>query len=220
MKMNIAYITEIAENLPFDKNIPIYECQGFQIYFFRPSKLTSGYKGYDKKKNFQIFLKEPNKKAYKPYHLQLLLDLHFMAKEITISRNLILEAFDKIFYGEDALEAIGKLYIFKYTQIKTPIDINAILALSFLVEQNISYRNKSNFSPPSLYIQGWIRAFIDSEKPLDHLCHSICYKNTPAVKYTCQDDKKHAKYNPNSMPLWYKEESYSETNNIFLFTPH
>ena len=88
MKMNIAYITEIAENLPFDKKIPIYECQGFQIYFFRPSKLTSGYKGYDVTKNFQIFLKESNKEAYKPYHLQLLLDLHFMAKEITISRNL------------------------------------------------------------------------------------------------------------------------------------
>lgn len=203
--MNIVEMTTVAQKLPFDKPITIYKSQGYEISFKRPSTLSARFKHYDINTNFQIYLEEPNQKPYKPNHLRLLFDLYFLSRENPNQKNDILEAFDKIFYGEDALTAIDKLTTLNCQQSLSPIDINAILALSFIVEQNIGYGNKSKFFPPSLYIQGWIRTFIDSDKPLDKLCYSICRNNPPEAKYTCKDNAYNKRYTPNNTVLWYKQ---------------
>lgn len=90
-----------------------------------------------------------------------------------------------------------------FTQYINPIDITAILAQLFIIEQDIGYGNRSTFEPPSLYIHGWIRTFIESKQEIDQLVYRICRNTPPAVKYTCQDNRKHAKYNPNPKLLWY-----------------
>lgn len=203
--MNLAEITKVAQELPFDEQITIYKSQGYEISFFRPSKLSARFKHYDINTNFQIYLKEPNQKPYKPNHLRLLFDLYFLSRENPDKINDILEAFDKIFYGKDALAAVDKLASLSCKHSLSPIDINAILALSFIIEQNIGYGNKSKFSPPSLYIQGWIRTFIDSDKPLDQLCYRICRNTPPAAKYTCKDNAYNKRYTPNNTVLWYKQ---------------
>ena len=211
--MNLEYMTKIAEALPFDKELPIYSnYRGYVIYFCRPSNLPSRFTTYDINKNFQIWLKEPNKNPYKPTHLQLLFDLYFMVKEYPRIKNNLLETFDKIFYGEDVLTVIENLPSLKYALTRVPIEINAILAQSFIVEQNLAYGNRSKFDPPSLYIQGWIRTFIDSYEPLDKLCYQICRNNPPPATYTCQDDKKNKKYNPSNFPLW-----YTSNQQLFFF---
>lgn len=58
--MNLAEITKVAQELPFDEQITIYKSQGYEISFFRPSKLSARFKHYDINTNFQIYLKEPN----------------------------------------------------------------------------------------------------------------------------------------------------------------
>lgn len=153
--MNLAEINKVAQELPFDEQITIYKSQGYEISFFRPSKLSARFKHYDINTNFQIYLKEPNQKPYKPNHLRLLFDLYFLSRENPNKKNDILKAFDKIFYGEDALAAVDKLTSLNCQQSLSPIDINAILALSFIVEQNIGYGNKSKFFPHlSIYKAG------------------------------------------------------------------
>lgn len=90
-----------------------------------------------------------------------------------------------------------------FTQYINPIDITAILAQLFIIEQDIGYGRKSTFDPPSLYLHGWIRTFIESEQEIDQIVYRICRNTPPAVKYTCQDNKNHQKYNPAPESLWY-----------------
>lgn len=57
------------------------------------------------------------------------------------------------------------------------------MAQLFIIEQDIGYGGKSTFDPPSLYIHGWIRTFIEAEQEIDqqlkidrtpHCCRHTC----------------------------------------------
>lgn len=194
---------KIVLDLPFDTMTKVYDNGKQAILIYRPSTLSERFKNYNVNTNFQIFLKIGNDKPFRPNHLRLLIDLKLRAREIPQSKKALLIAFDKIFYGEEPLIAIKPLTHIRFTQYINPIDITAILAQLFIIEQDIGYGGKSTFDPPSLYIHGWIRTFIDTEQEIDQIVYRICRNNPPAVKYTCQDNKKHRKYNPNTQLLWY-----------------
>lgn len=189
--------------LPFDTMKEVYSNGKQSLLIYRPSTLSKRFKNYDINTNFQIFLKIGDDKPCKPNHLRLLIDLKLRAREIPQSRIELLTAFDKIFYGAEPLKAISPLTHINFTQYINPIDITAVLAQLFIIEQNIGYGNKSTFNPPSLYIHGWIRTFIASDQEIDQIVYRICRNTPPTVKYTCQDNKNHPEYNPNAKLLWY-----------------
>ena len=189
--------------LPFDTMTEVYNNGKQSILIFRPSTLPKRFKDYDVNKNFQIFLKIGNDKPFRPNHLRLLIDLKLRARELPQCRKELLIAFDKIFYGVEPLEAIQPLNNIHFTQYINPIDITAVLAQLFIIEQNIGYGNKSTFNPPALYIHGWIRTFIASDQEIDHFVCRICRSTPPSVKYTFQKNKNHSKYNPDAELLWY-----------------
>lgn len=194
---------DIVLNLPFDTMTEVYNNEKQTILIYRPSTLSERFKKYDVNKNFQIFLKIGDDKPFRPNHLRLLIDLKLRARELPQATEELLIAFDKIFYGEEPLVAIKPLTLIHFTQYINPIDITAILAQLFIIEQDIGYGSKSTFDPPSLYIHGWIRTFIESNQEIDQIVYRICRNTPPAVKYTCQDNKNHPKYNPNARLLWY-----------------
>jgi len=194
---------EIVLDLPFDTMTEVYNNGKQAILIYRPSTLSERFKNYDVNTNFQIFLRIGDNKPFRPNHLRLLIDLKLRARELSQSKEELLIAFDKIFYGANPLDAIKPLTYIHFTQYINPIDITAILAQLFIIEQDIGYGGKSTFDPPSLYIQGWIRTFISSEQEIDQIIYRICRNTPPAVKYTCQDNKNHPKYNTNAECLWY-----------------
>lgn len=190
-------------SLPFETMTEVYS-NGYQkILVFRPSTLSARFKNYDVNKNFQIFLQIGDDRPFRPNHLRLLLDLKLRSRELPETIGDLLLTFDKIFYGADPLDSINHIKHIHYTQYINPIDITAVLAQLFIIEQNIGYGGKSTFNPPSLYIHGWIRTFIASEQEIDQIVYRICRNTPPAVKYTCQDNKNHKNYNKNVQPLWY-----------------
>lgn len=201
--MNYNNMVQIVLDLPFDTMTEIYNNGEQSILLYRPSKLSKRFKDYNINTNFQIFLKIGNDKPFRPNHLRLLIDLKLRSRELPETKEVLLFAFDKIFYGEEPLQAIEPLANIHFTQYINPIDITAILAQLFIIEQNIGYGGKSNFEPPSLYIHGWIRTFIESEQEIDQIVYRICRNTPPAVKYTCQDNKNHPRYNPTPNALWY-----------------
>ncbi|MCH5273042.1 MAG: hypothetical protein J1E35_05155 [Lachnospiraceae bacterium] len=201
--MNYNNMTQIVLDLPFDTMTEVYNNDKQAILLYRPATLPKRFENYDVNTNFQIFLKIGDSKPFRPNHLRLLLDLKLRSRELPEVKEKLLLAFDKIFYGEDPLDAIKPLTHICFTQYINPIDITAILAQLFIIEQNIGYGSKSTFEPPSLYIHGWIRTFIDSEQEIDQIVYRICRNTPPAVKYTCQDNKNHSKYNPKPDTLWY-----------------
>lgn len=203
--MTYESMLDIIVTLPFDTITTVYSNDTQSILVFRPSKLSERFKNYDVNTNFQIFLKIGSKKPFRPNHLRLLLDLKLRSMELPESANALLLAFDRIFYKEDPLEAIKPLQVIPFTQYINLIDITAVLAQLFIIEQNIGYGSKSTFAPPALYIHGWIRTFIDTVQEIDQIVYRICRNTPPAVKYTCCDNRNHKLYSKDASPLWYKE---------------
>lgn len=202
--MKYTELEEIINNLPFDEEKIIYSNNGQTLYVVRPSQLSSRFKDYDASKNFQIWLKITDKKAFKPNHFRLLIDLYTRVREIPESKDDLLFAFDSIFYGEDPLNIINLLDKYHYTQAINPLDISVVLAQLFIAEQNIGFGKTSKYNPRSLYIQGWIRTFINADYEIDQVISGISYNRPPQVGYTKQDDRNHKAYNPDAKPLWYK----------------
>lgn len=190
--------------LPFDTITEVYANDKQRVLVYRPSTLSARFKDYNVNTNFQIFLQIGDNKLFRPNHLRLLLDLKLRSRELPETINDLLLTFDEIFYGADPLEAVKHVENINYTQFINPIDITAVLAQLFIIEQNSGYGRKSTFNPPSLYIHGWIRTFISSDQEIDQIVYRICRNTPPAVKYTCQDNKNHKNYNENAKPLWYQ----------------
>lgn len=202
--MDYQSMLNIILELPFDVLTTVYSNNSQSIMVYRPSTLSERFKNYDVNTNFQVFLKIGDEKPFRPNHLRLLLDLKLRSRELPAVKDKLLLAFDKIFYKEDPLKSIEPLIGIPFTQYINPLDITAVLAQLFIIEQNIGYGGKSTFDPPSLYIHGWIRTFIDANQEIDQVVYRICRNTPPAVKYTCQDNHNHKSYNPISEPLWYK----------------
>lgn len=202
--MNYTELERIIIDLPFDEEKEIYSNKGQTLYVVRPRELSERFKEYDASKNIQIWLKIDGKKPFKPNHFRLLIDLYTRVRECPESKDILLEVFDRIFYGEDPLKLMHLLDPYIYTQAINPIDIEVVLAQLFIAEQNIGFGKKSKYNPRSLYIQGWIRTFINADYEIDQVISGISYNRPPLVGYTKQDDQNHKEYNPNAKPLWYK----------------
>lgn len=202
--MNYTELEKIIIDLPFDEEKEIYSNKGQTLYVVRPRELSERFKEYDASKNIQIWLKIDGKKPFKPNHFRLLIDLYTRVRECPESKDILLEVFDRIFYGEDPLKLMHLLAPYTYTQAINPIDIEVVLAQLFIAEQNIGFGKKSKYNPRSLYIQGWIRTFINADYEIDQVISGISYNRPPLVGYTKQDDQNHKEYNPNAKPLWYK----------------
>lgn len=192
-----------VKNLAFDTEKEVYSSDTEQIYLLRPSILPKKFSSYDANTNVQIWLREMDKKPFKPNHLRILIDLKLRIREHPELKIKFLEAFDKIYYGMEPLTAIEPLLSYKYLQHIGSLESTAILAQLFIIEQEYGFRGKTKYNPPSLYLQGWIRYFIDSDAEIDILCRRICSLTTPPVKYTCCDDKNHKNYTEHNAPLWY-----------------
>lgn len=202
--MKYTELEQIIIDLPFDEKKDIYSSNGQTLYVVRPQKLSERFKEYDASKNIQIWLKIDDKKPFKPNHFRLLIDLYTRVRECPDSKDTLLEVFDRIFYGEDPLDVMHMLDTYQFTQAINPTDIAVVLAQLFIAEQNIGFGKKSKYNPRSLYIQGWIRTFINADYEIDQVISGISYNRPPLVGYTKQDDKNHKEYNPDAQPLWYK----------------
>ncbi len=197
-------LEKLLIELPFDTPKTIYSSNKQLLFVSRPSKLSRRFSNYVPEKNFQIWLKQNDKAAFRPNHFRLMIDLYTRVREFPNSKNDLLLAFDKIFYGEDPIAVQHILDKYDYVQSINPLDISLVLAQLFIAEQNIGFGRESKYNPRSLYIQGWIRTFIDADYEIDQILSRFTHNNPPKADYTKQDDKNHSEFNINAYPLWYK----------------
>lgn len=195
-------LLEIVKELPFDTPKTIFQYNDVELYILRPSTVSKRFKHYDINKNFQIFIREGNSE-FRPNHLRILISLNLWKRNNPKATKDLLLAFDKIFYGEDPDLAIESLYQYELEGGINDIEIIAHLAQLFIVEQNYGYAGVSNYEPPSLYLQGWIRTFIASDHAIDNIIWRICQNTPPAKMYTSEDNRKETQYEGIPKPLWY-----------------
>ena len=196
---------KIVKELQFDKKQVIFNNKNESLYVFRPSELSKRFQNYDVNKNFQIWLIEGNRE-FRPNHLRILMDLNLRIRSRPDLKKQLLLAFDNIFYGNDPNEEIRELEKENFEHYLNSISTIANLAQLLLVEQEYCYNKESYFDPPTLFLQGWIRQFIDSHKEIDNLCMSVANRQSPSPKYTCKENKKHNKYSSMRKSLWYLDK--------------
>ena len=125
--MNYNDMKNFVIDLPFNTMTEVYNNGAQSILIYRPSTLSERFKNYDVNTNFQIFLKIGDNKPFRPNHLRLLIDLKLRARELPQTKEELLIAFDKIFYGYEPLEAIEPLSRIHFTQYINPIDILSLI---------------------------------------------------------------------------------------------
>ncbi len=197
-------LIRIIEHLEFDAKTVICEQDGVILYIMRPSKIPKKLKNkYELKRNFQIWLKE-GEREFRPNHLRVMIDLNLRTRSRPDLKRKMLLLFDSIFYGSDPEEEIKELKNEKFEHYLNSLKIIAHISQLFLAEQDFNYdASKSKFDPATLFLQGWIREFIDSPKEIDNMCMSVCRRQPPRANYVNKENKKHKKYEKNLRPLWY-----------------
>lgn len=195
-----------VKKLDFDVYDIVYYKNGVEVQIFRPSELSERFKDYDKKKNFQIWLKEGNR-DFRPNHLRVFIDLNLRIRSRPDIKKDILLAFDNIFYGKDPEIELKKFENEKFEHFLSDLTVIGVLAQLFLIEQEYGYHRESNFEPSTLFFQGWIREFIHNPKEIDNLCMSVCSGQPPLAKYVSLENKKNKKHVKNLGALWYLQDN-------------
>jgi|SRR3989344_5922398 len=203
--MNKEGMFKLIKKLPFDKKESIYKEGKTEIFLFRPSKLKKRFQNYNKEKNFQLILNDGDRE-FIPNHLRVFIDLNLRIRSRPELKKKLLLAFDNIFYGEDPEEELKELSKEKFEHFLNPLIAIGYCAQIFLIEQEYNYNKESKFDPLTLFLQGWIRQFIDSLTEIDNLCMSVCNRQPPKAKYVNLENKKNKKHVNNLRSLWYLEE--------------
>jgi hypothetical protein len=206
--MNKLSILAIVKKLPFDDKKTVFKDRDIEVQIFRPSILSKRFKNYDVNKNFQIWLKE-NDREFRPNHLRVMIDLNLRVRSRPDLKEKLLLAFDNIFYGKDPLQELEELNNENFEHYLNPLVIIGVLSQLFIVEQEYCYNKQSNFEPPTLFYQGWVREFIDNPKEIDNLCMSVCSGQPALVKYVGKENKKNKLYIKDLNSLWYLRKTSS-----------
>jgi len=193
---------QIVKRLPFNSKKVVYREGQLSVYLYRPSELSKRFSAYNKRKNFQIWFKDGDRK-FKPNHMRVFLDLNLRVRSRPALKKKLLTAFDNIFYGKDPEIELKQLNTEKFSHSLNSIIVTGVLSQLLTIEQEYAYNKKSKFSPPTLFYQGWIREFIDNPKEIDNMCMSVANRQPPLSKYVDLENRKNKKYVKSLKPLWY-----------------
>jgi len=134
-----------------------------------------------------------------------MIDLNLRIRSRPDLKRQMSSVFDNVFYGADPESETLVLKNESFEHYLNSLNTIATLSQLFLIEQKFNYNRESNFEPKTLFLQGWIREFIDNPKEIDNLCMSVCRGQPPKAQYTIKENKKHKKYEKNLEMLWYFE---------------
>jgi hypothetical protein len=212
--MKKSELLDLVKELEFDTELVLFKSDNETLYINRPSKVPPRFRSYDLKKNFQIWISEDSR-TFRPNHLRLLLDLNLRIRSRPELRNNLLMGFDNIYYGADPNEALKLVEKEDFEHSLNTILLIGHLAQAFLVEQEYSYNKESKYDPPSLFLQGWVRQFIDSPKEIDNLAMSVANRQPPSSKYVDLENKKSKRFEFKLKSMWYKENETSSLEHFF-----
>ena len=202
--MMLAELETLFRGLELDEKHIIAERDGVTLFVVRPSKPNRALKHkYDPYRNIQIWMKEGGLPEFRPNHLRVLIDLNFRTRANPEATRSFLKAFDEIHGGRDPQQAIMDLPDEDGSFNLSPLWVTALLAQMFYAEQRLYYPRESKFDPPSLFLHGWVRAFINHHKALDIMCMSVARYQPPPAKYTRKENRKSRHFDPSAGLLWY-----------------
>lgn len=186
MSMKMDELKELIINLELTEKETIYTTpDGIEVFVYKPLKPSATLKhtDYNPQKNFQIYLKFPEKKEFRPNHLRLLLDLHLKRLSDENKSNIIFSSLEKIYEGEDPEKFADKLKELNFRMQLDSSLLNVYYGQLFMIEQDINWsERKTQCQPPRSYLMGYIRMVHSGEKEIDRLLWSAT-RNPPSKKW-------------------------------------
>ncbi len=135
-----------------------------------PTKLKQS-KRYDAKKNFQIGLAKGGQKEFLPNHLRILMDLNFKNAEDKKKAQILFDAIEAVYDGEDPLKFEKQLQALHFDREIETAFTDLCRAQLFMLEQDINY-HFGNVQPPRAYLMGYIRMVQVNAEEIDKLLWS------------------------------------------------
>ena len=171
--MNFEVAKEKIEKLAIGSSETIYKFDdGIELYVHRPEKLGRSLKReYALHKNFQIFMKKPKEKEFKPNHLRILINLHLKKISDPKKADILFDILEKIYHGDDPLLYKKDLEILDFRMSLDSALVDVCLAQLFMCEQEICYTD-GKVKPPRAYLMGYIRMVRHRAEEIDKLLWS------------------------------------------------
>lgn len=181
--MNFKTAKEKIEKLEIGKSESMYKFNGgVELYVHRPVKLGKSLKReYALHKNFQIFMKKPNEKEFKPNHLRILINLHLKNISDPEKAKIIFDILEKVYHGEDPLLYQKELELLNFKMSLDSALVDVCLAQLFMCEQEICYTD-GKVKPPRAYLMGYIRLVHSGEAEIDKLLWNSV-RHPPLIRF-------------------------------------
>lgn len=181
--MNFETAKAKIEKLEIGKSETMYKFDdGIELYVHRPEKLGRSLKReYALHKNFQIFMKKPKEKEFKPNHLRILINLHLKKISDPKKADIIFDILERIYHGDDPLLHKKDLELIDFRMSLDSALVDVCLAQLFMCEQEICYTD-GKVKPPRAYLMGYIRLVRSGEVEIDKvLWNSI--RHPPLIRF-------------------------------------
>lgn len=161
-------------NLSLGERKVVYSINGGELFLNRPVKVPTKLKHskrYDPKKNFQIGVSKEGQREFLPNHLRILIDLQLKLKEDPKNAQLLFDAIEKIYDGEDPIRYKGQLEKLGLKEGFEDTFTDLCLVQLFFLEQDINH-DFGKVDPPKAYLMGYIRMIRQNVEEIDKLLWS------------------------------------------------
>lgn len=173
--MDYASLKDRILSIPIGKREDIYPtAKGVTVFVNKPLKVPTKLKQskrYDAQKNFQIGLSKGSQKEFLPNHLRILMDLNFKNGEDKEKAQILFDAIEAVYDGEDPLKFEKKLQALRFEREIETAFTDLCLSQLFMLEQDINY-HFGNVQPPRAYLMGYIRMVRLKAEEIDKLLWS------------------------------------------------
>ncbi len=173
--MDYAFLKEKILDIEIGQRQNIYStAKDVVIFVNKPLKVPTKLKQsrrYDAKKNFQIGLSKGGQKEFLPNHLRILMDLNLKNQENKEKAQILFDAIEAVFDGEDPLKFEKQLQALHFDREIETAFTDLCLAQLFMLEQDINY-HFGNVQPPRAYLMGYIRMVQLNAEEIDKLLWS------------------------------------------------
>ena len=159
-----------------------------EVFVNKPLKVTAHLKQskrYDPKKNFQIGLNKKGQKEFLPNHLRIMIDLQLKKDEDPKKAEILFDAIEKIFEGEDPEKYREKLNKIKFEKGFENSFADLCLSQLFFLEQDINY-DFGKVQPPRVYLMGYIRMIRLDVQEIDKLLWGST-RHPPRMEFRSKD---------------------------------
>lgn len=148
------------------------------------TQVTATHTGKISPHDFAVGLVISGQREFYPTHIRLLVDLYIKRESNPEGAKRLLEAFERVYKGEDPLLIKNNIKTLKFPMKFDSPETNLYCAQLFFIEQDLNYgpdgSKKSKLNPPREYTMRFIRWVLSGDNQIDRIIFAAAGRRYPA----------------------------------------